>query len=350
MPIGICITDSKGIFTDVNATYCDIYGYTKDELIGNSFTYVVPEEQKEKLLDYHEEFMQRQYELQGRWTVQNKSNEQFDIIANAAYLKTEENDSRKMTLVVKAEELEDTVKRLETTIAILERKLETQDIANRLAEHDLRNRLSSIVSVADILSNSKVDEKQRKWIDTIKRIGKDTLLLLSSARDFARMERGEYEPEITEFDLVASLANVTKDYIDTIEEKNLMIHLVRDGKDLEPSTDELMFKVTNSIWSTCFKIYWENAIEASPDNEEITIDLACDDELRISFSNMGMIPEDIQETFFEKYTTSGRNRGTGLGTYIAKMIAGFHGGNISFISSKEEGTTLFIVLPIDCIT
>ena len=29
MPIGICVTDSKGYFTDVNASYCDIYGYTK---------------------------------------------------------------------------------------------------------------------------------------------------------------------------------------------------------------------------------------------------------------------------------------------------------------------------------
>ncbi|PRP66440.1 ATP-binding protein [Nonlabens agnitus] len=64
---------------------------------------------------------------------------------------------------------------------------------------------------------------------------------------------------------------------------------------------------------------------------------------------MGMIPEEIQPTFFEKYTTSGKDRGTGLGTYIAKMIAGFHGGNISFISSKEQGTTLFVVLPIECV-
>ncbi|KQC33566.1 histidine kinase [Nonlabens sp. YIK11] len=349
MPIGICVTDSNGIFTDVNATYCDIYGYTKDELIGNSFTYVVPEEYQEKLVSYHDEFMKKQYELQGRWTVKNKNDEKFDIIANAAFLKTADDDKRKMTLVVKAEELEDTVKRLETTIAILERKLETQDIANRLAEHDLRNRLSSIVSVADILSKSKVDEKQRKWIDTIKRIGKDTLLLLSSARDFARMERGEFEPTITEFDLVTSLANVTKDYMETIEQKELEIYMLQDGRELEPSTDEILVKGDEFYLEHMFQNLLGNAIDASPKREKITIDIKCDDELKISFSNMGMIPEEIQPTFFEKYTTSGKDRGTGLGTYIARMIAGFHGGNISFISSKEHGTTLFVVLPIECI-
>ncbi|PRP66441.1 PAS domain-containing sensor histidine kinase [Nonlabens agnitus] len=271
MPIGICVTDSNGIFTDVNATYCDIYGYTKDELIGNSFTYVVPEEHQEKLVSYHDEFMKKQYELQGRWTVKNKNNEKFDIIANAAFLRTVDNDKRKMTLVVKAEELEDTVRRLETTIAILERKLETQDIANRLAEHDLRNRLSSIVSVADILSKSKVDEKQRKWIDTIKRIGKDTLLLLSSARDFARMERGEFEPTITEFDLVTSLANVTKDYMETIEQKELEIFMLQDGRELEPSTDEILVKGDEFYLEHMFQNLLGNAIDASPKREKLPL-------------------------------------------------------------------------------
>ena len=40
---------------------------------------------------------------------------------------------------------------------------------------------------------------QRKWIDTIKSVGKDTLHLLSSARDFAKMERGEYDPDMKQF-------------------------------------------------------------------------------------------------------------------------------------------------------
>ena len=37
VPIGFCITDEDGFYEFVNETYCDIYGYKKDELIGEHF-------------------------------------------------------------------------------------------------------------------------------------------------------------------------------------------------------------------------------------------------------------------------------------------------------------------------
>lgn len=66
MPIGICITDTNGYFTDVNTTYCDTYGYTREELIGKPFTVVVPEDNHSTLEKLHKDFIQREYELQGR--------------------------------------------------------------------------------------------------------------------------------------------------------------------------------------------------------------------------------------------------------------------------------------------
>ncbi len=346
MPIGICLTDSSGYFTDINATYCDIYGYTREELIGTPFTDIVPDEFKDQLMRNHDEFMEKKYELQGRWTVQNKENEQFEIIANAAYLKDEKTgEKRKMTLVVRAEELEDTVMRLETTIQILERKLATQDIANRLAEHDLRNRLSSIVSVADILSKSKVDSEQLKWIDTIKRIGKDTLHLLSSARDYAKMERGEYKPVYVKFDIIGAIAGVTKDFMDVISEKNIEISMLFNDKEVEIGEDELYIEGDQFYLEHLFQNLIGNAIEASPSDEKISVYISRGEEFKINITNKGMIPSEIQGHFFEKYTTSGKERGTGLGTYIAQMIANFHGGNITFTSTVASGTTLIVSLP-----
>jgi two-component system sensor histidine kinase/response regulator len=50
----------------------------------------------------------------------------------------------------------------------------------------------------------------------------------------------------------------------------------------------------------------------------------------------------MHSTFFEKYTTSGKKGGTGLGTYSAKLIAETQGGRISMDSSEEKGTTIKI--------
>lgn len=36
-PVGICLTDREGVYHYVNKTYCDIYGYSREELIGRPF-------------------------------------------------------------------------------------------------------------------------------------------------------------------------------------------------------------------------------------------------------------------------------------------------------------------------
>lgn len=58
------------------------------------------------------------------------------------------------------------------------------------------------------------------------------------------------------------------------------------------------------------------------------------------------IPEAIKDRLFEAFVTYGKHSGTGLGTVIAKSIVDAHGGEISFESSCEEGTTFYIRFPV----
>jgi len=350
MPIGICITNPKGFFTDVNTTYCDIYGFTREELLGKPFTIVVPEENLVILEKLHTDFMQKEHELQGRWTVQNKQKEKFEIITNAAFLKdaiTSEN--RKMTLVVKAHELELTIQRLKTTIDILENRIKTQDIANRLAEHDMRNRIGSMVSIADILSKTQLNPSQAKWVRMLKDIGNDTLNLLTSAKDYAEMERGEYTPDITTFDLIGLIASTTGEMRDLIDEKETEIELYLNDTLAEPEEDILKIEGDRFYLSHLFQNLLRNAIEASPSQNTVSIHVATNSLFTINIKNAGYIPEKIRNNFFEKYTTDGKERGTGLGTYISKMIAEVHEGNLTFLTGKDNSTTLILKLPLSII-
>ncbi len=346
MPIGICITDPKGYFTDVNTTYCDIYGYTKDELLGKPFLTVVPEESHGVLKKMHDDFMEREYELQGKWSVKNKQQEVFEIITNAAFLYDEKTEQkRKMTLVVKAKELELTIQRLKTTIDILENKIETQDIANRLAEHDMRNRIGSMVSIADILSKSDLDETQLKWVRMLKDIGNDTLNLLTSAKDYAQMERGNYKPNISKFDVLEVIATTTSELKDLIEEKEASFELLHNGNQVEPEEDTLAMQGDKFYIQHLFQNLLRNALEASPKGHTVTISIETNNVFVIHIKNTGVIPQKMRNNFFDKYTTEGKDRGTGLGTYIAKMIAEIHQGNLTFLTGKENTTTLILNLP-----
>ena len=89
-----------------------------------------------------------------------------------------------------------------------------------------------------------------------------------------------------------------------------------------------------------------NAVEASPENSTVSWELRTHaDNLEFLIHNEGAIPDDIRGDFFQRYSTSGKRGGTGLGTYIASLITKAHGGEIGFESSAESGTTLKVRLP-----
>jgi PAS domain S-box-containing protein len=83
--IGICITDSLGNYAAVNKAYCRIYEYSQEELIGHSFTLVVPEEYREQMQVLHRKFLRDKREISREWTVITRSGKQIKISVDAAY-------------------------------------------------------------------------------------------------------------------------------------------------------------------------------------------------------------------------------------------------------------------------
>jgi signal transduction histidine kinase len=88
----------------------------------------------------------------------------------------------------------------------------------------------------------------------------------------------------------------------------------------------------------------KNAVEASPDGESIAVSLSNSSPRAVRVRNSGEVPDSIRDRFFEKYVTSGKERGTGLGTYSAKLIAETQGGGIRLDSSEPGCTTIEIQL------
>ncbi len=83
--IGICITNQEANFVAVNQAYARTYGYTKEELIGNSFLIVVPNTTKEQLKFLHDKFLKEKRELARIWTVVRKTGEEIDISVDTGY-------------------------------------------------------------------------------------------------------------------------------------------------------------------------------------------------------------------------------------------------------------------------
>ncbi|MEI7475385.1 MAG: ATP-binding protein [bacterium] len=92
----------------------------------------------------------------------------------------------------------------------------------------------------------------------------------------------------------------------------------------------------------------KNALEASPENSEIEIDLTfneADEMLYIKVKDQGNgIAKQDRDKIFKPYFST-KKKGTGIGLARAKEILELHNGSLSLLSSDEKGTVFVFKLP-----
>lgn len=240
---------------------------------------------------------------------------------------------------------------VENFIDITEQKklADLKEDVERIMRHDLKSPLNGIIGLPEMLLDDRdsLTEEQREILEHIRASGYKLLNMINLSLDLYKMETGSYRYTPGVADIFTILRSALKDLSDLIRWKKIPIKTmfakneVADDFSLPVCCDEFL---TYSLLSNLLK----NAVEASPAKEPITIDVSRHAGiLLISIHNMGIIPEDIRDTFFDKYVTADKSGGTGLGTYSARLITETMGGEISYSSTEMEGTSILIKLPDD---
>ncbi len=84
LPIGVAVIDYEGVFRSVNPSYCQMYDYRQEELLGQSFTMVFPVHQRERLMALHREYVDdRRRDLSGEWEVLRRDGAPLNVIARS---------------------------------------------------------------------------------------------------------------------------------------------------------------------------------------------------------------------------------------------------------------------------
>ncbi|GAA3899875.1 hypothetical protein GCM10022228_07890 [Halomonas cibimaris] len=101
-PLGACVTDADGFFEFVNPAYCEFYGYTQEELVGQHFTLVVPKASHSTMRHLHDDFIagDDRGELHQEWEVRRKDGQLRTIIAEATRMIGDDGRPRKMTFII----------------------------------------------------------------------------------------------------------------------------------------------------------------------------------------------------------------------------------------------------------
>ncbi len=362
-PIGICITDKNGIYEYVNPAYCNFYKYSQDELIGRHFTTVVKDSDREMFEDLHDRFLGRQYELRGEWEVVDKWGEVKTILASAAYIVERNGEPKKITFVVDITERKRMEGELNATVKELEQEIEkrtqlerTRDRVERIVRHDLKNPLNGILGGAQLLMMDELSDEQRSLVSMVNEAGRQMLRMLDNSFDYLRIEDGTYQPHFADFSVIETLKMVRTEVSEYAQQSGVSLRFLCNGLSLEQAEDHTVKGEKQHIVNMLGNLV-RNAIEASASGDTVSLTAeACTREgavtsdqnyLYIDIHNSGLVPEPIRNNFFERYVTYGKKNGTGLGTYMAKLITEFHNGRIDFTSDAQDGTHLLIWLPCD---
>jgi DNA-binding response OmpR family regulator len=216
----------------------------------------------------------------------------------------------------------------------------------RITRHDLKNPLTGIFSGAYLLEDMEgLSLDQKEILDIIKGSAHRMLQMINTSLDLFKMEQKIYRLNLVKVDLIRIILRIEKEFHSLIELKQTEIIIRNEGPSLA-ETGKFMVKAEDLLIYSMMSNLIKNAVEATPKTENISVTLSKkDSQAVICIHNNGCVPHEIKPVFFEKYTTSGKAKGSGIGTYSARLIARTLGGSIHMDSSEEQGTRISILLP-----
>ncbi len=205
--------------------------------------------------------------------------------------------------------------------------------------HDLRHPLTAILAYAEFLSESQLDEPQRKDLYQEIRVAVNqmtdligSLLEFSRARDALQMVYGNVED---------TLKNAVQIVRAQPEYRRANITLTCEGPTegwFDPKKLQRVFQ--NLLLNACEAV--------SPDTGKIEVRTRQSPhglEIRVIDNGPG-IPEPIRDNLFRPFVSYGKTHGTGLGLAVVQKIVQDHGGNVRADTAAGEGATFELTLPL----
>lgn len=353
-PIAYQLLDSEGKLVDVNRAWLHLLEYPKDQIIGERFSALLSESDRERFERSYDQF-----KVSGEWsgaefevlrasgnvaliTIDGKANydnmgnlrQAHCIIHDVTEKKLAEEKVRRMN-----EELERRVLERTAQLEAANRELEAFSYS---VSHDLRAPLRAIDGFSRILSEEYIatlDPEAQHYLDRVRDNTRIMSNLIDNLLSFSRLSRQPLKKQSINPRLL-------------VDQALEMLLADKDGRVIDISVENLPACMADpALLKQVYVNLLSNAIKFTGRKEHAAIEVGCLQENHetiyyVRDNGVGFNMDYANKLFgvFQRLHRSEDYEGTGVGLAIVQRIINRHGGRIWATSEPDQGATFCFTL------
>lgn len=352
-----------------NAAAEKVFGWPRDEIVGQSINQLVPEENRHAHTAVATAYMEKDEKVaktMGDWrTLQGRRRDGslFPIMVRLGH--SDIGSQSLVTAIVhdmtdaerRNRELSDLSQQLAVQLELAENASKAKNRFLGTMSHELRTPLNAIIGFAELLESETFGplgaERYRHYAGDIRTSGQHLLSIINEILDLSRIEAGRADLTIEEVNIHKAVSNAIDTTRPMIQKGGLTI-----TTDL-PDTLPALKADQRSVHQILLNLL-SNAAKFTPSGGMVSVSARMADifgtavDLIVEDNGRG-IPAHLLPTLGTPFQKAGSahdssNPGTGLGLAISRGLAEQMGGSLKIESAEDEWTRITVTLPGACAT